>query len=246
MSNHYHAVIYDPDARLPAFVEHFNKMLAKSGNAHRLRWENLFSTEQTCVTYLPTLSDVFEKVVYVLSNPMAAHLVDQLVHWPGSSSLFHLSGAVTSHERPKAFFAANGRMPETARLRAVKPPMLGDDETFESWAQRVRDAVAAREEELAVVRAREGTRVLGRKGVLRTSPFDSPATATRHRKLRPAVACKNTEDRIVLLRRLADFRKAYDVARRLYVDGDHEVRFPAGTYRFRALGARCDPFPVAA
>src|SRR5687767_10471489 len=54
MSNHYHAVLYDPHGRLPAFLEHAHKMIARCMNARWNRWENLWSTEQTCVTYLPT------------------------------------------------------------------------------------------------------------------------------------------------------------------------------------------------
>jgi hypothetical protein len=41
MSNHYHAVIYDRAGRYPEFIEHFHKLLARSQNALRGRWENL-------------------------------------------------------------------------------------------------------------------------------------------------------------------------------------------------------------
>jgi hypothetical protein len=40
MSNHYHAVIYDRAGRYPEFIEHFHKLLARSQNALRGRWEN--------------------------------------------------------------------------------------------------------------------------------------------------------------------------------------------------------------
>ena len=35
MSNHYHAVVHDPDGNLPAFTEHLHKLLAKSINTYR-------------------------------------------------------------------------------------------------------------------------------------------------------------------------------------------------------------------
>jgi len=44
MSNHYHAVIYDHAGRYPEFLEHFHKLLARSQNALRGRWENLWSS----------------------------------------------------------------------------------------------------------------------------------------------------------------------------------------------------------
>jgi len=52
MSNHHHTVIYDRDGRYPEFVEHFHKLLARSQNALRGRWENFWSSEQTCVVRL--------------------------------------------------------------------------------------------------------------------------------------------------------------------------------------------------
>jgi hypothetical protein len=42
------------------------------------------------------------------------------------------------------------------------------------------------------------------------------------------------------------FRRAHAVARQRNVAGEHRVEFPPGTYRMRAWGARCAPFPSAA
>ncbi|HEX2687979.1 MAG TPA: hypothetical protein VHN14_15230 [Kofleriaceae bacterium] len=52
MSNHYHAVVYDRAGRYPEFIEYFHKLLARSQNALRGRWENFWSCEQTCVVRL--------------------------------------------------------------------------------------------------------------------------------------------------------------------------------------------------
>jgi hypothetical protein len=43
MSNHYHVVIFDRAGRYPEFIEHFHKLLARSQNALRGRWENFWS-----------------------------------------------------------------------------------------------------------------------------------------------------------------------------------------------------------
>ncbi len=245
MSNHYHAIVHDPLGRLPAFIEHLHKMLSKPINALRERWEGVWSSEETCVTLLATLDDVFEKVVYVLANPMAAHLVDQLSHWPGLHSLYHLDGRVTVHERPRWFFKKDGKvMPVTADLRAVPPP--GADDT---WAAKVRAAVERKEREYRVLRQEKGIRLLGRKGVLATDPFASPAKEAMHRKLRPALACKDAARRAAELALLKAFRVEY--ARKLtqYIaaktpEERHNVVFPAGTYRLRLLGVRCEPFEL--
>ena len=76
MSNHYHAIVHDPKGRLPAFLEHFHKMVAKAMNARWDRSENFWSSEETCVTRLVSNNDIFEKILYVLCNPVAADLVD--------------------------------------------------------------------------------------------------------------------------------------------------------------------------
>jgi hypothetical protein len=39
-------VIYDRFGRYPDFVEHFHKMFARSQNALRGRWENLWSSDR--------------------------------------------------------------------------------------------------------------------------------------------------------------------------------------------------------
>lgn len=249
MSNHYHAVIYDPDGRVPAFIEHFHKMVARAVNAFRGRWENLWSSEETCVTHLATLEDVFDKVVYVLSNPMAAHLVDRAQDWPGLHSLNHLDGRTTTHKRPRWFFKDTGKkiMPDAVELRAVPPPTAKGDFAA-TWATRVRKAVAAKEEQYREARRKDGIRLLGRKGVLAAAPFSTPAKKTIHRKLRPALACKNPARRKDELKQLKGFYVEYARKLALYVAAKtgaekHRIIFPAGTYRLRALGVRCAPFP---
>jgi REP element-mobilizing transposase RayT len=249
MSNHYHAVVHDPNGRLPAFLEHLHKMLARALNVRWSRWENLWSTEETCVTRLATLDDVLDKLVYVLANPIEDHLVDRVLHWPGSSSLHHLDGRTTRHERPRSFFRENGRMPAAVDLRTIVPPGSGSgtaDASAGAWATRVREALAAKEAELEAHRRRKGIRVRGRKAVLNVSAFASPSTSEPRRNLRPALACKESALRIDLLKRLVAFRAAHESARRRFAGGDRDIEFPAGTYRFRLLGARCAPFPAAA
>jgi hypothetical protein len=83
MSNHYHAVIYDRAGRYPKFIEHVHKLVARSQNALRGRWENMWSSEQTCVVKLVGREAVMDKLVYTATNPVADHLVERVHHWPG-------------------------------------------------------------------------------------------------------------------------------------------------------------------
>ncbi len=247
MSNHYHAVVHDPKGRLPEFIERLHKMVAKVLNEHRDRRENLWSSEAASVIYLPTPADIFDKVVYTLTNPIADDLVDRVTDWPGCSSLRHLvASAAHAHPRPRRFFAPDGTMPEAASLRVVVPSGARVRESVAAWSARVLAAVAAREKNLREARLRENRRILGRKGVLRMSPFDVPRTIeARHRGAMPCVACKDPERRQFELDRLERFRASYADARRLFASGKHKTVFPSGTYRLRTLGARCEAFPPA-
>ena len=77
MSNHYHAVVEDPEGVLPAFLCHLHKMTARALNARWSRWENFWSAEPTCAVRLVEGADVLDKTVYALANPIADHLVQR-------------------------------------------------------------------------------------------------------------------------------------------------------------------------
>jgi putative transposase len=242
MSNHYHAVVHDPKGCLPEFLEHLHKMVAKVMNKRWDRWENFWSSEETCVTRLVTNHDIFEKVLYVLCNPVAADLVDRVHDWPGSSSFGYMSGKTTTHRRPKYFFrqGADSAMPKFATLRATLPSRITKNESTASFWQRVRKGVAEREETLRTMRAKAKRRVFGRKAVMRISHTDAPRTETIKRGgLRPAIACKDKERRILELEALKAFRAAYASARKSWAKGERRATFPYGTYRLLSLGVRC-------
>src|SRR5205807_9903538 len=84
MSNHHHTDLFDRYGRIIEFTEHFHKMLAKCQNALRRRWENLWSSEPPCLVRLVDRADVIDKIVYVAANPVLAHLVARVHHWPGA------------------------------------------------------------------------------------------------------------------------------------------------------------------
>lgn len=242
MSNHYHAVVHDPEGRLPAFLEHFHKMVAKVMNERWGRCENFWSSEETCVTRLVSTSDIFDKIVYVLCNPVAADLVDRTHHWPGSSSLEYLDGRVTEHARPKYYFRdAASAMPPVVSLRATLPRVITKNESTASFWARVRDAVTKREATLRDKRFEDKRRVMGRKAVLRVAHTDAPKRdiAKEKGKIRPHIACKDKERRILELDALKAWRKAYAEARAKWIKGKRRVQFPYGTYQLLSLGVRC-------
>src|ERR1041384_5872522 len=112
MSNHYHVVVYDRLGRYPEFIEHFHKLLARSQNALRGRWENFWSSEQTCVVRLIDRDAVLDKLTYTATNPVQDHLVDRVHHWPGVNGLAALlAGRCLRARRPRPLFPAHGPTP---------------------------------------------------------------------------------------------------------------------------------------
>jgi REP element-mobilizing transposase RayT len=247
LSNHYHAVVYDPHGRLPEFLERFHKMVAKCLNRRWDRWENFWSSEETCVTKLVTNQDIFDKVLYVLCNPIAADLVGRIADWPGASSLGYMKGKAKTHRRPKGgYFRDDRAMPKAATLRAMVPPRITEYETAAAWRSRLLAALTERETTILSERTKQKRRVIGRRAVLRATHTEAPPTTAIHRKLRPCIACKDPERREVELTALQEFRARYLEERDKWMAGDRRAVFPAGTYRMRVLGQRCAPFDVAA
>jgi REP element-mobilizing transposase RayT len=234
MSNHYHAVIYDRAGRYPEFIEHFHKLLARSQNALRGRWENLWSCEQTCVVNLVDRAAVIDKLVYTASNPVADHLVDRVHHWPGVNGLAALLAARPLRAtRPLHFFRPDGSMPDAVELPLTVPAELGPAATVRS---ELRDRVRAVELERAAERARTGRRVLGRRAVLAQSWCDGPVTVEPRRNLRPRIATRSQWPRVEALLRNRAFAADYASARDQWRNGLPAV-FPAGIYWLRRFAS---------
>ena len=235
MSNHYHAVVYDPDRNVLVFIERFHRMVAKVLNRHHGRFESFWSREQTCVVRLVTNADVLDKVVYTLTNPAAAHLVEDVGHWAGSSSWTRMGRPGKKLKRPSAYFCVDGSMPKEVELRANVPHGL-DGARAEKWIQSVREAVIARQRTLAKERTRP---VVGVKRVLAMNPTDSPRTDAPRWNLNPHLACKDRERMKLERKQLLEFRHKYREMLMRLRTGEGDIEFPDGTYRLRLLGLRC-------
>jgi REP element-mobilizing transposase RayT len=230
MSNHHHTVIYDRWGRYPEFVEHFHKMLARSQNALRGRWENFWSSEQVCVVRLVDRAAVIDKLVYTATNPVQDHLVDRVHHWPGVNDLGALlGGRALRATRPLHFFRPDGLMPEVVEMRLTIPAELGHEAEL---LAELRDRVRAVEAEHEAARRRSGGQVVGRRAVLAQSWRGQPASYEPRRNLRPRVAGRNKWARIEALLRNHAFVAEYMSARAHWGQGEPTM-FPPGTYWLR-------------
>jgi putative transposase len=234
MSNHQHLVVRDNRGNFPDFLAHLHKMIAKAVNALRGRWENLWATEQPNAVHLVEATDRFDKLVYLLANPVADDLVDRVSDWPGACSFgMQLSGRTRTVQRPRGFFRADGAMPKTVTL-CIERPEGFESLSDEDWTAKLEDAIRSEEQRAREERRAAGRGVLGRKAILRAKPTDAPKSIAPRRGLRPHLACRNTTRRIAELTALAEFRARRSRALLRFLNGDRDVVFPRGTYQVRA------------
>jgi REP element-mobilizing transposase RayT len=239
LSNHFHLILTDPAARLPAFEQYLDSLVARAINASLGRWETFWSPPSYSAVALSAPEDVLDKTAYVLANPAAAGLVRRARDWPGLWSGPELIGAGTVRfTRPQAFFRSDGGMPEAAELRLEVPPGFASAEGFRLLLGA---EVTVRENRAAAELASRGRAFAGAGKVLSQCPTSRPASeGPARRQLRPRVAGKDRWRRIETLARLMDFLRAYRDARLARRRGAASVVFPAGTYLLRVMeGVRC-------
>jgi REP element-mobilizing transposase RayT len=238
MSNHVHLVLTDPMARLPAFSQYFDSLVARSVNAALGRWESFWAPASYSAVTLASPSDVLDKTAYVLANPVAAGLVRRGRQWPGLwSAPSQVGGAEFEFQRPSQFFRSKGVMPERATLALVAPPGFASAAEFQG---ALSNALAAHEDVAAAERQAGGSGFLGASRVLAQRPTARPLPGEPRRALNPRVACRDKWKRIEVLGRLVEFLREYRQAWRAWRGGAPGVVFPAGTYQVRVTyGVAC-------
>jgi len=231
LSNHLHLVVTDPDARLPAFGQFFDSMVARAINAALGRWETFWAPSSYSAVALTTPDDILAKCVYVLANPVAAGLVRRARRWPGLwSSPSSVAAPPLEFRRPRHFFRENGSLPEMARLELVVPASCGEPTAFLGRLELELEAAEARARQQAT---ESGRGFVGERRILKVRPTAAPASREPRRGFKPRIACRDKWKRIEALGRLAAFVDAYRSALRAWRLGRLGVVFPAGTYLVR-------------
>lgn len=239
MSNHWHGVVTDPEARLPEFLEAFHRLLAKVQNAAIGRWENLWSSDKPHILELADEQTILEKMAYTLANPTLARLVKSPAEWPGLISRRIREKWVV--EMPDIYFDEDGDLPESAELRVQPPPI--HVERSEAELQRALDTAVSKLVKRTQDEVREqGSSFLGRANVLRQSFDTTPNSEAPRRNFTPRVAGKSPEVRELALTALAKFIGSYRATRNDWQNGNRSAIFPAGTYALRLFaGVQCYP-----
>ena len=227
LSNHSHLVLSDPHARLPAFQQFLDGIVAKALNAFHGRWENFWAPDTYSAVILANTSDILDKLTYVLANPVAAGLVPHGRQWPGLWSAPELIGTAVDVRRPDFFFGPNSTLPEKVTLHISRPPGF---QSTEALRRDLASSLAEREKRAA---RKHGGRFLGVATVLAQDPTGRPRSSEPRRGLNPRVAARDKWKRIELLQRFISFLRAYHTAWLALRAGCPRVIFPFGTYHLR-------------
>jgi putative transposase len=240
LSNHFHAVVTDPGARLPAFEQYLDSLVARAVNASLGRAEAFWAPSSYSAVRLLEPGDIVDKTAYVLANPVAAGLVRTAREWPGLwSAPEQIGGGAIVVRRPSVFFRADGPMPESVELVLTTPPGFDSPQAFR---ERVMEALTARERAAVQAVEAEGRRFMGARRALAQTHAAHAAVAEPRGGLRPRIAGRDKWKRVEALARLVEFLRAY---RRAWSDmrrGVRDVVFPHGTYWLRVMqGVACAP-----
>jgi putative transposase len=235
MSNHYHLVLTDPYARLPACLQFLDALVARAIDALLGRKDDYFwGRGSFSAVELAGPEAIVDKAAYTLANPVAAGLVRSPNRWPGLwSSPNSVGGEELRVDRPAFFFDPNGSLPATVLLRISTPPGFASAEAFR---EQLGAALAA---QVAAAVKKVGN-FLGAARVLAQKPTARPGSVEPLGKLNPRVAARDERSRVAALRRLVNFLSDYRQALAAWREGDRHAVFPAGTYLMRlTCGVAC-------
>lgn len=230
MSNHWHGVVTDPDARLPEFLESFHRLLARAQNAVLGRRENFWSSEKPSAVWLVSEADVIHAIAYTIANPTAAGLVASPSEWPGVVT--QEVGESSFVDKPKVFFSQRGGLPSRVELRThrLDVPVVRQPS---SMGERLRGALRSMVSAAHAKLSAEGMRFVGATTVVRQSSLSAPSSIEAKRTTVPKVAAGNRDERLAAAEHLRSFVLAYRRAWQAWRSGFRAVIFPAGTYALR-------------
>jgi putative transposase len=196
---------------------------------------------------LLTRQAMAEKIAYVLSNPVAAGLVEHAHEWPGAKVDVHQLGReVLRAARPEGYLdPENPQWPEEAALPFTLPPAIPQEDA-EGFCREVAaeleqlEAAAHREAE------RQGLRFLGQRRVREASPYDRATSLEALRARNPTFAVGREQGSAWLAAAAAvrTFRTSYRAALDRWRAGVRDAVFPTGTWWMRVFHGASVPSAV--
>ncbi len=245
MSNHWHALLSDPQGNLPSFYKYVHMYTSKILNTEVARFENMWSSEKTSVVTLAEDIDIIDKLCYLMANPVAGQLVQRGQDWPGLRRMWQDKNDTVTIVRPKKFYRDTGEMPAEVTLTFTRPPVLfklGDAAASKEFGRLVRQ----REKQERKRIANKKGRYMGVRAVLKQRLTATPNTYAEKFGISPRVGALNKWARIETLLRLKSWYEEYQEAYTSWRKGE-DAEFPYGTYQLKHQASICcaaSPFPL--
>lgn len=238
MSNHWHPALTDVLGTLPSFMAEFHRLSAGYTNFKLDRREAMWAQGSYQAQQLFTLQDIIDDCAYIITNPVAAGLVEDCGQWPGLVITPDMIGKPIRVTRPEGYFRTDGSMPEYAEI-TFQPPVGMDLELFRTvLTQKVIERTAQLHERLKA----QGRGFLAPEVCLKWevgAPAQSPEPFGQ---LSPRFKSRFEEVRRLAAAQLVAFRRKYRNAWNQWRKGLRDVVFPFGTYWMRLYaGVRCEP-----
>lgn len=237
MFNHDHLEFSDPHGVRPKFLRHFHSLVARAVNRLHGDRDSLYSSDRYTAQHHPTPEDVFDRLVYILDNPVKALICRDPRDFGGVSSWNLEYDKPKLVKRPEVFFGDN--MPDEVQLVIRRPKDLHPELSDRALRQRIRGAALARARQHVADAKAKGLRFIGfdramrtprkraTQGALGPAGFGAPA--------KPHVATRYPELEAEYVGKLRVFRAEYRERLIAWRDGDRTVIFPHGTYKMRVL-----------
>jgi len=177
--------------------------------------------------------DVWDKLVYTVTNPVEAGLVARSAEWPGLRTRpVDVTREPRVFKRPRTRFFRRSGLPAEVELELTVPPAL-EPLDRPAFAQEFQARVAAREAAIREQMASAGRGFMGAHEVRRQRRDARPKTHELRRGRHPVVASRDRAHRLGALKRLRRFRDAYRAALERWRKRTGPVCFPEGTYKMR-------------
>lgn len=238
MGNHFHLIVTDPEAELPAFMRQFLTDTSKAIQVLLGEDRKIWSGKRYSAPALLDLDAAERKTAYTVLNPARAGLTEP-EEWPGLTSGALNSGDTVSAMRPDFYFSPRYRPEQVAIELAPLPSLYADPNDQEAVlasnesSERIRTLVHAELEEIREELAGGNATFAGPEKVLSVSREQRGSHPVR--RLSPRFATRDRARLAAAIEEWRQFEADHEKARRRYVMGQHNVVFPIGTYGYRKL-----------
>lgn len=244
LSNHYHLLLWTPDAKtLADFMAYFKQKLGKEVNRLQGRKGPVWDGRYTAIPVSDEPEAQIDRLDYLLAHGAKEDLVPRPEHWPG----VHCARELLAGEPLRGVWfdrTAEGK----ARRRGEKVTRYTHAESYElefaklpcwsklddaTYRRRIAERLEQIQERIDARRRADRVRLSSAqvcaKRIRRQNPFDRPEEPKlrRHRPLIHAVRRKVRED---FRQAYGLFLAAYRVASERFRAGDREVQFPPGSF----------------